>query len=138
MKFVDAYCDLAGMSDVDPDDARTCFYAHDGSTCTLIRVRGAQSHLSPDEASEAMMLALQDIGANLRERGHGMTITFEQSANISEDVERLMEPLHDARGPFYGPDTGRDATAAGRTTRRRTHPDRSLDIPRCCRSGTDA
>lgn len=96
MKFVDAYCDLAGMSDVDPDDARTCFYAHDGSTCTLIRVRGAQSHLSPDEASEAMMLALQDIGANLRERGHGMTITFEQSANISEDVERLMEPLHDA------------------------------------------
>lgn len=94
MKFVDAYCDLAGMSDA--EDERTCFYAHDGSTCTLIRVRGAQSHLSADEAAEAMMNALQDIGANLRERGHGMTITFEQSANIGEDVERLMDPLHEA------------------------------------------
>jgi len=95
MKRVDAYCDLAGMSD--PADLdRPCVYAHDGSTCTIIRVRGAQSHLSPDEAGERMMLALGEIATNLRERGHAMTVSFEQSANIGEDIERLMAPLHDA------------------------------------------
>lgn len=95
MKRVDAYCDLAGMSD--PSDfERPCFYAHDGSTCTILRVRGAQSHLSDDEAGDQMMQTLGDIGSNLREKGHGLTITFEQSGNIEEDIERLMTPLHEA------------------------------------------
>lgn len=94
-RHVDAYCDLAGMSDP-ADIERPSIYAHDGSTCTMIRVRGAQSHMSPDEAGERMMLALQEIGSSLREKGHAMTITFEQSENISEDVERLMNPLYDA------------------------------------------
>lgn len=95
MKRVDAYCDLAGMSDL-ADVERPCVYAHDGSTCTMLRVRGAQSHLSADEAGDAMMMALGEIASNLRERGHAMTITFEQSANIQEDIERLLTPLHDA------------------------------------------
>ena len=94
-RHVDAYCDLAGMSDPAVIE-KPCVYAHDGSTCSMLRVRGAQSHLSSEEASERMMLALQEIGSSLREKGHGLTVTFEQSENISEDVERLMEPLHEA------------------------------------------
>lgn len=95
MKRVDAYCDLAGMSDP-ADIERPCFYAHDGSTCTLLRVRGAHSYLADDEFGERSMLALGDIASNLRESGHALTVTFEQSENIAEDVERLMAPLHDA------------------------------------------
>lgn len=95
MKKVDSYCDLAGMSAAD-DIERPCFYAHDGSTCTLIRVRGSQSHLSEHEAGEKLMFSLQEIASNLREKGHALTITFEQSGNISEDIERLMAPLHEA------------------------------------------
>ena len=94
MKRVDAYCDLAGMSDPAEID-RPCVYAHDGSTCTVIRLRGAQSHLSAGEAGERMMQAFGEIASSLRERGHAMTITFEQSANIGEDIERLMTPLHE-------------------------------------------
>lgn len=95
MKRVDAYCDLAGMSDP-ADIERPSIYAHDGSTCSIIRVRGAQSHLSPEEAGDRMMMALQEIASNLREKGHAMTVTFEQSENIGEEIERLMDPLHDA------------------------------------------
>ena len=94
VKYIDAYCDLAGMSDF-ADAERPCFYAHDGATCTIIRVRGAQSHLSPAEAADAMMETLQEIGSNLREKAHALTITFEQSANISEEIERLLKPLHE-------------------------------------------
>ena len=94
MKYIDAYCDLSGMSDPS-DTERPCVYAHDGSTCTMIRLRGAQSHLSTDEAGRRMMDALGEIASSLRERGHGMTITFEQSGNFGEDIERLLAPLHD-------------------------------------------
>lgn len=95
MAKVDGYCDLAGMSFAEDTD-RPCVYAHDGSTCTIIRVRGAQSHLSSQEAGEKMMDALQEIASNLREKGHSMTVTFEQSGNISEDIEGLIDPLYES------------------------------------------
>ena len=95
MKRVDTYCDLAGMSEAAEPD-RPCVYAHDGSTCTMIRLRGAQSHLSADEAGEQMMLCLGEIASSLREPGHAITVTFEQSDNIGEDIERLMAPLQQA------------------------------------------
>jgi len=96
MRYVDAYCDIAGMSDPSVNEERPCFYAHDGSTCTLIRVRGARTHLSDAEGVDRTVDAFDEISANLREKGHGLTITFEQSENIAEDIDRLLTPLHDA------------------------------------------
>lgn len=96
MKTVDRYCDIAGASDAKADPDKPCFYAHDGSTCTLLRVWGVRTHLSEDEAMDGMVEALKAISSNLRDKGHALTVTFEQSLNTGEDVSALIDPMRDA------------------------------------------
>lgn len=92
-KSVAQYCDIAGMSF---DPAKPCFFAHDGSTCTLIRVHGTPTILSESELKEKLIDFSDLIGSQLGKRGHGLTISYERSANIAEDLDRLFDPLAQA------------------------------------------
>jgi len=96
MKYVDAYCDIAGASNPATDPEKPCFYAHDGSTCTLLRVRGTRTHLSEEEAMDRIVEAFKTISANLRDKGHALTISFEQSLNTGEEIDALLDPMRDA------------------------------------------
>ena len=91
------YCDIAGMSDNEgPDADAPCFYAHNGSTCTLIRVRGVPSIISEDEGIERMGRAMDMISSSLRAKGRAITITYERSYNTDDDVADLINPLEEA------------------------------------------
>tara|TARA_R110000737_G_scaffold127218_3_gene159750 strand:- start:9026 stop:12037 length:3012 start_codon:yes stop_codon:yes gene_type:complete len=97
-KFVESYCDIAGMSsrDTEHDRERPCFYAHDGAICSILRVHGVRTHMSTDEGVDAMVEAFENIGSNLRDKGHSLTITFEQSENTETDIEKLTAELEEA------------------------------------------
>ncbi|MCB5411745.1 hypothetical protein [Pseudogemmobacter faecipullorum] len=91
------YCDIAGMSENEgPNADDPCFYAHDGSTCTIIRLEGVSTIMSSNEGIERCSRVLRDISSSLRAKGRAITVTFERSYNIAEDVERLIAPLEDA------------------------------------------
>jgi intracellular multiplication protein IcmB len=91
------YSDIAGMSaDDGPDAEYPCFYAHDGATCTLLRVRGTPSFIPEDEGIERSARILSQISSSMRQKGRGLTITYERSYNIDDEVARLTEPLADA------------------------------------------
>lgn len=92
-KSVAQYCDIAGMS-TDPE--RPCFYAHDGSTCTLIRVAGSPTILSDEEIQDKLVTFADLIGPQFSKRGHGMTISYERSGNTAEDLDVLFDPLAQA------------------------------------------
>lgn len=96
MKYVDAYCDIAGASNPAAEPEKPCFYAHDGSTCTILRLRGTRTHLSEDEAMDRIVDAFKAISANLRDKAHALTITFEQSNNTKEEIDALIDPMRDA------------------------------------------
>lgn len=89
------YCDIAGMSDEDHRD-KPCFYAHDGSTCSIIRVYGTDTIMDEDDAVNRLGVIMDKLSAMFREPKHGLSITFERSRNIDEDIARLLEPLHDS------------------------------------------
>lgn len=92
-KPIHDYCDIAGASSEDQRDT-PCFYAHDGSLCSLIRVYGTDTMMAEDEATDRLSAVMSKIGAQFRDPGHSLTITFERSQNISEDINRLLDPLH--------------------------------------------
>lgn len=89
------YCDIAGMSDENRRD-KPCFYAHDGSTCSLIRVYGTDTIMDEDEAVNHLGHVMDKLGAMFREPKHALTVTFERSHNINEDVDSLLTPLRDS------------------------------------------
>jgi len=92
-KSVAQYCEIAGMSFVAD---KPCFFAHDGSTCSLIRVHGTPTILAEDELKEKLIDFADLIGPQLGKRGHGLTISYERSGNIAEDLDRLFDPLAQA------------------------------------------
>lgn len=95
-KAIHEYCDIAGMSRPEQVD-RPCYYAHDGSTCSIIRVHGASTLLSEDEAVERTSAILTSISAQMRrDKRHALTITYERHNTIEEDIERLVMPMRDA------------------------------------------
>lgn len=92
---IHSYCDIIGMSR--PEQASDpCFYAHDGSTCTILRVHGVSEILSEQEAMSRFDIAMANIAPQFRRSGHAMTITYERSFNTEEDLKRLLTPLRDA------------------------------------------
>lgn len=89
------YCDIAGASDEDHRD-RPCFYAHDGSTCSLIRVYGTDTIMDEEDATLRLGKVMDRLAPQFRDTKHGLTISFERSRNIDEDISRLLDPLHDS------------------------------------------
>jgi intracellular multiplication protein IcmB len=87
------YCDIAGMS-VEPD--RPCFYSHDGATCSLIRVSGTPLILADDEFTDRMVDFADQVGPIFSKRGHGMTISYERSANTAEELDVLFGPMRES------------------------------------------
>jgi intracellular multiplication protein IcmB len=92
-KSVAQYCDIAGMS---RDPMRPCFYSHDGATCSIIRVSGTPRILSGAEFSERVVDFADQVGSIFAKRGHGMTISYERSANTAEELDVLFSPMRDA------------------------------------------
>lgn len=84
--YVDRYCDLAGM---ESETGLSVLLGTDGSFCTLIRVRGATTILSPDEFAEAMSLRLSGpLGSLMKKRGHLLSISYERHANTDAAADR--------------------------------------------------
>lgn len=94
MRSIHEYCDIAGMSA--PGASRPCFFAHDGATCSILRVRGMPTLVSEEDAVQRMSDVLQALSGELRDKGHALTVTYERHYNIEEDVRRLVDPLRDA------------------------------------------
>lgn len=92
-KVIAQYCDIAGLSN-DPD--RPCFYSHDGATCTLIRVLGTPTILAAKELEQKLVDFADQIGPLFTRRGHALTVSYERSANIHEELDRLFDPLADS------------------------------------------
>lgn len=91
------YTDIAGMSaNEGPDIEHPCFYAHDGSTCTLLRVHGLPTIVSEDEAIERSARVMDMVSSSLRTKGRALTVTYERSYNIADEVDELIVPLSEA------------------------------------------
>ncbi|WP_234053782.1 MULTISPECIES: hypothetical protein [unclassified Xanthobacter] len=84
---VDRYCDVAGFAAAD-----SIFYGYDGSDCTLIAIEGVRSILSPDEFEESVQrqLVVGSLAQLLRTSGHTVSVSFESSSNIGDDLGRLV------------------------------------------------
>lgn len=89
-KTVKQHCDVAGMS---TDTDKPCFYAHDGTVGSLIRVFGTPQFRSTDEMFEALVNFSDEISGSLKVRGHSLSITFERSNNTDDALDDFFDPL---------------------------------------------
>ncbi|MBZ6078944.1 hypothetical protein [Microvirga puerhi] len=93
-KFVDQFCDVAAIDNTNSDPV---FFGHDGSMCTLIRVDGVTTILSPDEAVENFVQIFgADIASVFRKAGHTMAVSFERSYNNREQISEAIDLLRDS------------------------------------------
>lgn len=83
---VDRYCDVAGFSETEP-----VFYGHDASDCTLIEIEGVRTIMSGEEFENALQIHfVGGVSQLLKRAGHSLTISYESSANIEDDLERFV------------------------------------------------
>ena len=89
-KTLERYCDLAGF---DSDSARNVLFAKDGSELTLIRVHGVTSIASDFEFRDRIVDRIENnIGPAFRGPGHALTISFESSQTVDEEIRSYVRP----------------------------------------------
>lgn len=86
-KATDHYCDIAGYSESEP-----VFFAYDASECTIFEVEGVKTILSEDEFERELQLDLVGgIASLFKSPGHQLTVTYETSSNVEDDLGRIIE-----------------------------------------------
>ncbi|GBQ74788.1 hypothetical protein AA14337_0012 [Acetobacter malorum DSM 14337] len=91
-RYVDAYCEIASY-----EPGKPIFIANDSSECTLFRIDGLKTITSEDDAgtdaAEYLGVALSSI---LETPGYALTISFEVSSNIEDEVKPLFKKMEQA------------------------------------------
>lgn len=88
MLSADKYSDLSG---IDSDNKKPVFYAHDSSCCTLLKIDGTTTIISPQEFEEKMVnLFANPIGTLFKNVGHHISVSYENSLNTDLEIEELL------------------------------------------------